>query len=128
MKESCAQVGALDEIRRQQRLLYCHAYQSYLWNKVVSRRIRTYGIKVLAGDLVNEKKGDMVEKNGEKRSKEEYIEHIEDPDSRNMLVKPGDVTWKVVGYDDATEDLLVSDKESMEKTKGVSEKIDSGKF
>jgi tRNA pseudouridine13 synthase len=48
-------------------------------------------------------------------------------DYRNMLVKPGDVTWKVVGYDDATEDLLVSDKESMEKTKGVSEKIDSGK-
>ena len=116
-----AQVGALDEIPHQLRLLSCH---DYMWNKVVCR---TYGIKVLAGDLVNEKKGDMVEKNGEKRSKEEYIEHIEDPDSRNMLVKPGDVTRKVVGYDDATEDLLVSDKESMEKTKGVSEKIDSGK-
>ena len=76
-----AQVGALDEIPRQQRLLYCHAYQSYLWNKVVSRRIRTYGIKVLVGDLVNKKKGDMVEENGEQRSKEEYIEHVEDPDS-----------------------------------------------
>ena len=48
-------------------------------------------------------------------------------DYRNMLVKPGDVTWRVVGYDDATEDLIVSDKESMEKTKGVSEKIDPGK-
>ena len=47
-------------------------------------------------------------------------------DSRNMLVKPGDVTWKVVSYDDATEDLRVSDIESMEKTKGVSEKIDPG--
>ena len=48
-------------------------------------------------------------------------------DYRNMLVKPGDVTWKVVGYDDATEDLIVSDKESLEKIKDVSEKIDPGK-
>ena len=48
---------------------------------VVSRRIRTYGIKVLAGDLVNKKKGDMVEENGEQRSKEEFIEYVEDPDS-----------------------------------------------
>ena len=45
-------------------------------------------------------------------------------DSRNMLIKPGDVTWKVVGYDDATEDMIVTDKESMEKTKRVSEKIE----
>ena len=44
-------------------------------------RIRTYGIKVLAVDLVNKKKGDMVEENDEQRSKEEYIEHVEDPDS-----------------------------------------------
>ena len=48
-------------------------------------------------------------------------------DYRNMLVKPGDVTWKVVGYDDATEDLIVSDKESLEKIKDASEKIDPGK-
>ena len=41
-----------------------------------------------------------------------------------MLIKPGDVTWKVVGYDDATEDMIVTDKESMEKTKRVSEKIE----
>ena len=76
-----AQVGALDEIPRKQRLLYCHAYQSYLWNKVVSRRIRTYGMKVLKGDLVNKKKGDMVEETGEQRSKEDNIEHVGNPDS-----------------------------------------------
>ena len=75
------QVGALEEIPRQQRLLYCHAYQSHLWNKVVSRRISTYGVKVLVGDLVNKKKGDMVEENSEQRSKEDYIEHVDDPDS-----------------------------------------------
>ena len=70
-----AQVGALEEIPRQQRLLYCHAYQSYLWNKVVSRRIRTYGIKVMAGDLVIKRKGDIVEDNCEHSSEEENIEN-----------------------------------------------------
>ena len=47
-------------------------------------------------------------------------------DYRNMLVKPGDVTWKVVGYDDATEDLIVSDKEITFNMKDVSEKIHPG--
>ena len=36
-------------------------------------------MKVLAGDLVNQKTGDIVEENGEQRSKEEYIEHVEVP-------------------------------------------------
>ena len=42
---------------------------------MVSRGIRTCGIKVLAGDLVNKKKEDMVEENGEQISKEEFIEY-----------------------------------------------------
>ena len=48
---------------------------------MVSKGIRTCGIKVLAGDLVNKKKEDMVEENGEQISKEEFIEYAEDPDS-----------------------------------------------
>jgi len=161
------QVGALEEIPRQQRLLYCHAYQSYLWNMVVSRRIKTHGTKVIKGDLVYKKKEDMQVDNDEQISKEEYIEFVEDPskhtinevlipipgckvkfpenetkswfvellaeddlnlesfvnsvktynlpgDYRHMLVKPWDVSWEVVGYDDPTEDLIVSDKERLE--------------
>ena len=56
---------------------------------MVSRGIRTCDIKVLAGDLVNKKKGDVVEEeNGEQRSKEEYVE---DPDSYNIhdILTPG---------------------------------------
>ena len=43
---------------------------------MVSRRIRTYGMKVIAGDLVNKKKGDVVE--------EENGEQCRDP-KRSML-------------------------------------------
>ncbi len=33
-------------IPRNTRMMYVHAYQSYVWNKVVSRRLRAFGQKV----------------------------------------------------------------------------------
>ncbi|KAL1959451.1 hypothetical protein VTO42DRAFT_1896 [Malbranchea cinnamomea] len=52
--------GALQAIPRNLRLMYVHAYQSYVWNFAVGERWRLYGDKVVAGDLVliNEFKGD----------------------------------------------------------------------
>ena len=44
--------GALTTLQRQQQTLYTHAYQSYLWNRTVSRRVQEFGTKVLPGDLV----------------------------------------------------------------------------
>lgn len=32
--------------------MYLHSYQSLIWNKVVSRRLIEFGLKVLPGDLV----------------------------------------------------------------------------
>lgn len=44
--------GAILSITRGMRMMYIHAYQSYVWNFVASRRWSKYGAKVIEGDLV----------------------------------------------------------------------------
>lgn len=45
-------MGALQTISRNLRLMYVHAYQSFVWNTVASARWKCYGSVVLPGDLV----------------------------------------------------------------------------
>lgn len=40
------------QIPRNNRLMYIHSYQSFVWNTMVSRRIQAFGLKAVAGDLV----------------------------------------------------------------------------
>ncbi|KAL2155946.1 hypothetical protein VTH82DRAFT_688 [Thermothelomyces myriococcoides] len=44
--------GATLSITRGLRMMYIHAYQSYVWNFVATRRWSKYGAKVIEGDLV----------------------------------------------------------------------------
>ena len=43
--------NALQNISRNTRFIYVHGYQSFVWNKAVSERLRRLGRKVLIGDL-----------------------------------------------------------------------------
>ena len=48
-------------------------------------------------------------------------------DYRHMLVKPWDVSWEVVGYDEPTEDLIVSGKERFDMSGELPPKAKNGK-
>jgi tRNA pseudouridine13 synthase len=44
--------GAILQIQRNLRLMYIHAYQSFVWNTVAGKRWQKYGAQVMEGDLV----------------------------------------------------------------------------
>ncbi|KAG8183105.1 hypothetical protein JTE90_024416 [Oedothorax gibbosus] len=53
--------NAFGAIPRNMRLMYIHSFQSYIWNKVVSKRIKLHGLKVLKGDLVPKEDNAVVD-------------------------------------------------------------------
>jgi len=100
--------GAFDYIPRNIRLMYVHAYQSYVWNHVVSRRIREFGTNVIVGDLVYDKQN----------CKENVADEIIDDSS---LHDNDDVKNEMDVCTERKDDDLTSSKANEDNSKGSSD-------
>jgi len=83
-------VQALNGIPRNTRMLYVHSYQSYVWNKAVSKRISTYNLKPVEGDLVLVKDESTAESQDEPESKKirtDDFDSLEEQDDLSVYTK-----------------------------------------
>lgn len=77
-------LNAFKTLNRQLQLLYPHAYQSYIWNKTVSERIKNFNLEILIGDIVI-KKGKSVELVEEELNLEELQNLEEDGENQEDM-------------------------------------------
>ena len=68
--------NAFYKISRNTRIIFIHAYQSYIWNKVTSDRFKLFGRKVLIGDLVSSESdlGSDIDEEEETKQNEKHQE------------------------------------------------------
>uniref|UniRef100_A0A8B9PCZ4 Pseudouridylate synthase 7 homolog n=1 Tax=Apteryx owenii TaxID=8824 RepID=A0A8B9PCZ4_APTOW len=94
-------ISAFGIIPRNNRLMYIHSYQSYVWNNMVSKRIEEYGLKAVPGDLI---------------LKGATAVHIEEDDVDNYTIH--DIVMPLPGFDiiypkhkigEAYKEMLVAD-------------------
>lgn len=87
-------VNALESIPRYMRLMYIHAFQSYIWNKMTSKRIQEFGLKPVEGDLVfidNRQEEDCLledDENSEIDGSEVSLSNEENQKSETASVRP----------------------------------------
>ncbi|GAB6033495.1 multisubstrate pseudouridine synthase 7 [Chamberlinius hualienensis] len=91
-------VNALNAIPRNMRMMYVHSYQSYVWNRIVTRKYKTYGVQPIEGDLY------MKESDPNNGVEEEVeIQTVERPKpqyfSSNDDISSEDLVLPLFGYD-----------------------------
>ncbi|XP_062928239.1 pseudouridylate synthase 7 homolog [Mobula hypostoma] len=160
-------VSAFGMIPRNNRLMYIHSYQSYVWNNIVSKRIEEYGLKAMPGDLVL-KGGTAVpiqESDVQNYTIHDVVlplpgfdvlypkhkigkayEEMMAADSldinnmrhkirdyslsgayRKIIIRPQNVTWEILVYDDKKIPLVQTDVEKLEGVP-LPESSKDGKF
>jgi tRNA pseudouridine13 synthase len=82
--------GAFGNVPRTLRLMYVHAYQSYVWNRLVSERISRFGTQAVEGDVVFTDNTDDWDTQLTAHDAEDADE--DDDDVRNA--KPELATWQ----------------------------------
>ncbi|KAL7867822.1 hypothetical protein SRHO_G00092060 [Serrasalmus rhombeus] len=160
-------ITAFGLIPRNNRLMYIHSYQSFVWNTMVSRRVEAYGLKAVEGDLVL--RGGtahvLTAEEAEKQSIHDVVMPLPgfdviypthevgkgyrdlltadnlDIDNlrhkvrdyslagayRRILIRPSDVSWEVIQYDDPKVPLIYTDVEKLEN-KSVPVYLKEGKY
>lgn len=86
--------NALLSIPRNTRLMYVHSYQSFVWNTMVSRRIRQFGLMPVIGDLVFDH-SDSSSRDPDSSREQPHI--ITAENIRNYTIH--DVVMPLPGYD-----------------------------
>ncbi|KAK4156044.1 pseudouridine synthase [Chaetomidium leptoderma] len=89
--------GAVLSITRGMRMMYVHAYQSYVWNFVATRRWSKYGAKVIEGDLVL-----VTGSRCRDRSDDDEFNPYDDNDDDNIYAQAHAVTAADVASDKYT--------------------------
>uniref|UniRef100_A0A6Q2ZNE1 Pseudouridylate synthase 7 homolog n=1 Tax=Esox lucius TaxID=8010 RepID=A0A6Q2ZNE1_ESOLU len=147
-------VTAFAMIPRNNRLMYIHSYQSFMWNTMVSRRIEAFGLKAVEGDLVlrggtayilsaaeaethsiqdvvmplpgfdviypthHVGKGYREMLSADNLDIDNMRHRVKDYSLagayRRILIKPSDVSWEVINYDDHRVSLVHTDVEKLE--------------
>lgn len=93
--------NAFQNIARNTRLIYVHGYQSYVWNRAVSERLRRFGSQVLVGDLVVERENaDLIENeiiDEVALDDDDDVEEEESKDQKRVTSPVIDVTEQNIG-------------------------------
>uniref|UniRef100_A0A671PQ69 Pseudouridylate synthase 7 homolog n=1 Tax=Sinocyclocheilus anshuiensis TaxID=1608454 RepID=A0A671PQ69_9TELE len=143
-------ITAFGLIPRNNRLMYIHSYQSYIWNSMVSKRMEAFGLRAVEGDLVL--RGSDEFECADKHSLHDVVMPLpgfdviypthsvgggyrdmlsaDDLDIENMrhkvrdyslagayrriLIRPRDVSWELIQYDDPRVPLVHTDVEKLE--------------
>ncbi|XP_037722158.1 pseudouridylate synthase 7 homolog [Drosophila subpulchrella] len=109
--------SALRQIPRNMLMLYPHAYQSLIFNRIASRRIKEFGLKLIPGDLVYVEQ-DQSEVAAEQEQPTEDLEEKKEEDSTEDPPEP-------IEEDEAIEEESVFKRKVRPLT---AEDIASGKF
>ncbi|CAH2354747.1 multisubstrate pseudouridine synthase 7 [[Candida] railenensis] len=78
---------AIMSIPRNLRIMYAHAYQSYVWNQVVSKRVELFGLEVQVGDLVIDNRTEKEKREAEGIKDEEDDEDFEEDVATNTFIR-----------------------------------------
>ncbi|KAK2581261.1 hypothetical protein KPH14_008051 [Odynerus spinipes] len=118
--------GVLDMIPRNTRLMYIHAYQSFVWNHMISRRIKEFGTRPIVGDLVleNDRDKKSPEDNGEHLCQDSTEDTCLESDDANLVKKENEEETEMVCEADNKDDEDV--KELVDDTKEETNVIEAG--